>query len=64
MTAAKLSCHAGSRHAAGSSVRVTTAARSRACQRAAGRAASVATTAAAPITPARWIDGPAPASGT
>ena len=31
-----------------------------------GRAgpASTATTAAAPITPARWIDGPPPASGT
>ena len=64
VTAAKLSCQPGSSRAAGSSASVTAAASSSACQRAAGRDASVATTAAAPITPARWIDAPEPATGT
>ena len=63
-TAAKLSCHPGSSAARGLSASVTAAARSSAYQRDAGRPAIVAATPAAPMTPARWIDGPPPASGT
>ncbi len=40
------------------------AARNSAYQREAGRDSVIAATPAAPITPARWSDGPAPASGT
>ena len=43
---------------------VAAAASSSAYQRDAGRPAIAATVVAAPITPARWIDGPPPASGT
>jgi len=63
-TAAKLSCQPGSPLARGLSSSVAAAASSNAYQREAGRPASAATVVAAPITPARWIDGPAPASGT
>ena len=63
-TAANESCQPGSPHARGLSASVTAAASSSAYQRDAGRAAASATSAAAPITPARWSDGPAPASGT
>ena len=63
-TAAKLSCHPASSTARGLSPSVTAAARMRAYAREAGRPASVAATPAAPMTPARWIDGPPPASGT
>src|SRR5262249_62225271 len=45
-------------------VRVTAAASSTAYHRERGRSASAATSPAAPITPARWIDGPAPVTGT
>ena len=40
------------------------AARNSAYQREAGRDSVIAATPAAPITPARCSDGPAPASGT
>ena len=63
-TAAKLSCQPTSSIARGLRASVTAVASSSACQRAAGRPASTATTPAAPITPARSIDGPLPASGT
>ena len=63
-TAAKLSCQPTSCTARGLTESVTAVASRNACQRAAGRPASTATTAAAPMTPARWIDGPPPASGT
>jgi hypothetical protein len=64
MTAAKLSCQPTSSTARGLSTSVTAAASSTAYHRAAGRLASAATSVAAPMTPARWIDGPAPAIGT
>ena len=63
-TAAKLSCQPGSAAACGFQASVSAAASSSAYQRDAGRPASAATSPAAPITAARWIDGPAPASGT
>ena len=63
-TAANDSCQPGSDEARGLSASVTAAARPIAYQRDAGRPASAATSPAAPITPARWIDGPPPASGT
>ncbi len=50
--------------ARGSMARVTAAASPSAYQRAVGRLASAATMPATPITPARWIDAPAPATGT
>jgi hypothetical protein len=43
---------------------VIAAASSSAYQRELGRLSSAAAIPAAPITPARWIDGPAPATGT
>ena len=63
-TAANESCQPGSPDASGLSVSVTAAARPSAYQRDDGRPASAATSPAIPITPARWIDGPPPASGT
>ena len=63
-TAANESCQPGSPHARGFTPSVTQAASSSAYQREAGRAAASATSDAAPITPARCSDGPAPASGT
>ena len=63
-TAANESCQPGSPTARGFSASVTAAASPSAYQRCAGRPASAATRPAAPITPARWIDGPAPVSGT
>jgi hypothetical protein len=63
-TAAKLSCHPTSATARGFSASVAAAASSSAYHREAGRPASIASSAAAPMTPARWIDGPPPASGT
>ena len=63
-TAANESCHPTSPEARGLSASVTTAASPSAYQRDAGRPASAATSPATPITPARWIDGPPPASGT
>ena len=63
-TAANDSCHPGSPDARGLSASVATAASPSAYQRDAGRPASAATSPAQPITPARWIDGPPPASGT
>lgn len=63
-TATKLSCQPGSPLARGLSASVAAAASSSAYHRDAARPASAATVVAAPITPARWIDGPPPASGT
>ena len=63
-TAAKLSCQPASAAARGFHASVSAAASSSAYQRDAGRPASAAISPAAPITAARWIDGPAPASGT
>ncbi len=63
-TAAKLSCQPTSPLTRGLRARVTAAARSSAYARERGRSASAATRPAAPITPARWIDGPAPVTGT
>ena len=63
-TAAKLSCQPGSSAARGLRASVTAAASSSAYQREAGRPASAATRPATPMTAARWIDGPPPASGT
>ena len=63
-TAANESCQPGSPAARGFSTSVTAAASPSAYQRDAGRPASAATRPAIPITPARWIDGPPPASGT
>ena len=57
-TAAKLSCQPTSPAARGSRPRVTAAASRSTYQRDRGRSASAATIPAAPITPARWIDGP------
>ena len=53
-----------SAQARGSSASVTTAASRSAYQRELGLPASAATSPAAPIAPARWIDGPAPVTGT
>ena len=63
-TAAKLSCQPISAQARGSSARVTTAASRSAYQRELGLPARAATSPAAPIAPARWIEGPAPVTGT
>ena len=63
-TAANESCQPGSATASGFSASVTAAASPSAYQREAGRPASAATSPAIPITPARWIEGPPPASGT
>uniref|UniRef100_A0A6J5Z159 Unannotated protein n=1 Tax=freshwater metagenome TaxID=449393 RepID=A0A6J5Z159_9ZZZZ len=63
-TAAKLSCQPGSRRIAGLSVRLTVAASSSEYQRALGLDAAEATSAAAPMIAALWIEGPLPASGT
>ncbi len=63
-TAAKDSCHPGSAAVRGLIASVTAAASNSAYQRRAGRPASAATRPATPITPARWIEGPPPASGT
>ncbi len=63
-TAAKDICQPGSRAARGSRASVAAAARPSAYQREAGRPAIAATIPAAPMIPARWIAGPAPASGT
>ena len=63
-TAANDSCQPGSPATRGLSASVTAAASPSAYQRCDGRPASAATRPAAPITPARWIDGPAPVSGT
>ena len=63
-TAANDSCQPGSPDARGLSASVAAAASPSAYQRDAGRPASAATSPAPPITPARWIDGPPPASGT
>ena len=63
-TAANDSCQPGSDAARGFSASVTAPASPSAYQRDAGRPARAATSPAAPITPARWIDGPPPASGT
>ncbi len=63
-TAANDSCHPGSPDTRGLSASVAAAASPSAYHRDAGRPASAATSPAPPITPARWIDGPPPASGT
>ena len=63
-TAAKLSCQPGSPVARGLIASVTAAASRAAYQRERGRPASAATTPAAPITPARRIDGEAPVTAT
>ena len=63
-TAANDSCQPGSPALRGFQASVTTAASSSAYQREAGREAPMAASPARPITPARWSDGPAPASGT
>ena len=63
-TAANESCQPGSSQARGFSASVTAAASSSAYQRDAGRDSVIAAMPAAPITPARCSDGPAPASGT
>ncbi len=64
MTAANESCQPGSPAARGLRASVPAAASPSAYQRDAGRPASAATSPAAPMIPARWIDGPPPASGT
>ena len=63
-TAANESCQPGSAVARGLNASVAQAASRSAYQREAGLAAASATREAAPITPARCRDGPAPASGT
>ena len=63
-TATNDNCHPGSSGARGFSASVTAAASNSAYQRCPGRPASAAMSPAIPITPARWIDGPAPVSGT
>ena len=63
-TAANESCQPGSSHARGFKASVVAAARSSAYQRDAGRDSVIAAMPAAPMTPARWSEGPAPASGT
>ena len=64
VTAAKLSCQLGSPADRGLSARVSVAARRSAYHRHRGRPARAAITPAAPMMPARWIEGPAPATGT
>ncbi len=64
ITAANESCQPGSPATRGFTASVAAAANSTAYEREAGRPASEAASPAAPITPARWSDGPAPASGT
>ena len=64
MTAAKLSRQPTSPLARGLIASVTKAASRIAYQRERGRPARAATIPAAPITPARWIEGPAPVTGT
>ena len=64
ITAAKLSCQPASPLVRGLIASVTKAASRIAYQRERGRPASAATTPAAPMTPARWIEGPAPVTGT
>ena len=63
-TATNDNCHPGSSGARGFSASVTAAASSSAYQRCPGRPAKAATSPAIPITPARWIEGPAPVNGT
>ena len=63
-TATKDSCHPGSAPARGFRARVAAAASSSAYQRDAGRDSVIAAMPAMPMTPARWSEGPAPASGT
>ena len=63
-TATNESCQPGSPHARGFSASVTAAASSSAYQRDDGRESVIAAIPAAPITPARCSEGPAPASGT
>ena len=63
-TAAKLSCQPRSPVARGSRPSVTAAASRTTYQRDRGRSARAAAIPAAPITPARWIDGPAPVTTT
>ena len=58
ITAAKLSCQPTSPSARGLIASVIAAASSTAYQRERGRSARAATSPAAPITPARWIEGP------
>jgi hypothetical protein len=64
ITAANESCHPGSAATRGLSASVAAAASRSAYHRDEGLPAPMATSPAAPITPARWSDGPAPASGT
>ena len=63
-TATNDSCQPGSPQARGFRASVTAAASSSAYQRDDGRESVIAAIPAAPITPARCSDGPAPASGT
>ena len=64
VTAAKLSCQLTSPAERGFSRSVTATASSSAYQRHRGLSASIATTPAAPMIPALWMDGPAPVTGT
>ena len=64
ITAAKLSCQPTSPSARGLIARVIAAASRTAYQRDRGRSARAAINPAAPMTPARWIEGPAPVTGT
>ena len=63
-TAAKLSCQPTSEPKRGLISRVAAAASNGGYARSDGRPARVATIAATPMTPARWIEGPPPATGT
>ena len=63
-TAANESCQPGSPQARGFQASVSVAASSSAYQRDAGREPAIAASPARPMIPARWSDGPAPASGT
>ena len=63
-TATNDSCQPGSPPARGFRARVAAAASRSAYQRDDGRDSVIAAMPAAPITPARCSDGPAPASGT
>ena len=63
-TATNESCQPGSPQARGFRASVAAAASSSAYQRDDGRESVIAAIPAAPITPARCSDGPAPASGT
>ena len=63
-TAAKLSWNPGSYRLSGLTARTTTAPQATRCQRATGRDASHAASVSPPATPARTIDGPAPAIST